>query len=245
MFVRDVNVLYSNKMLTYNMHQLLHLSLFVKRWGPLWATSAFSFENFNGFLVAFLHGTNNVGQELMNSIKIYEGFLALQYKIKRSEDTAKLRKNKFQTLGPQIEISNLSNYDKEQLRQLDFDLNNLKIYGKASVKGIMYTTQMYKQLKTNTYTVHVQLLNKKTIYGAIKFFFVLRNNVYMYLNLFSVLHKHMIYHRATMIKLKNILPIEESNEAIIINVQEIDFINPLTRVGDYICKSPNFLNKVL
>lgn len=34
LFVRDIKVLYSDRLLTYNTHQLLHLSLFVSRWVP-------------------------------------------------------------------------------------------------------------------------------------------------------------------------------------------------------------------
>ncbi|KAJ8668513.1 hypothetical protein QAD02_010176 [Eretmocerus hayati] len=48
-FVRDIASLYGDRMLTYNVHQLLHLVLYVLRWGPMWATSAFGFESYNSF----------------------------------------------------------------------------------------------------------------------------------------------------------------------------------------------------
>jgi len=51
MFVKQIPDLYNDRQLTCNVHQLLHLGISVKRWGPLWATSAFPFENYNsGFI---------------------------------------------------------------------------------------------------------------------------------------------------------------------------------------------------
>ena len=49
-FVRDIGTLYRKQYYLYNVHQLLHLPLYVRRWGPLWATSAFCFEGFNGLV---------------------------------------------------------------------------------------------------------------------------------------------------------------------------------------------------
>ncbi|CAD6233584.1 GSCOCG00012284001-RA-CDS, partial [Cotesia congregata] len=50
LFVSQIEELYGDRQLSYNVHQLLHLALCVKRWGPLQGTSAFSFENFNGYI---------------------------------------------------------------------------------------------------------------------------------------------------------------------------------------------------
>lgn len=44
LFVRDIGQLYREKDYLYNVHTLIHLPLYVRRWGPLWATSAFGFE---------------------------------------------------------------------------------------------------------------------------------------------------------------------------------------------------------
>ncbi|KAG0444238.1 hypothetical protein HPB47_014018, partial [Ixodes persulcatus] len=47
-FVDQVLRLYNTKMMTFNMHQLLHLAKSVRDLGPLWAHSAFVFETGNG-----------------------------------------------------------------------------------------------------------------------------------------------------------------------------------------------------
>jgi len=43
-----------------NVHNLSHLALIVKRGGPLWTNSCFSFEDENGTITDDLQGTNNV-----------------------------------------------------------------------------------------------------------------------------------------------------------------------------------------
>ncbi|CAD6208522.1 GSCOCG00010524001-RA-CDS, partial [Cotesia congregata] len=77
-FVKQTEILYSDRELSYNLHQLIHYPLIVERWGPLKHTSAFSFENFNGFLTHNTHGTKHLGQEIMNHLKIIEGIQVLK-----------------------------------------------------------------------------------------------------------------------------------------------------------------------
>lgn len=45
---------------TFNMHQLLHLGQNVINLGPLWCNSCFPFEDYNGDIRDFFHGTQNV-----------------------------------------------------------------------------------------------------------------------------------------------------------------------------------------
>lgn len=243
LFVRDIKNLYSDRLLTYNTHQLLHLPLFVQRWGPLWATSAFPFENYNGFLTNFLHSTNNVGQELVNSIKIYNGYLALQQMVEGSKTVASTQQNEFKVLGQKISLSTLHDSDKQMLER-HFQLSNLEIYSKATFRGRIYTTQLYKLLKTCSYNVDVHLQNQKILHGAIKFFFACDNNSFMLLNLFTIVHTQMIYHKSTGTKLEHILPIMETENLHIVNILEIEHMYLLTKVDDYICKHPYYFNKV-
>lgn len=63
-FVPDVSVLYGKQYLTFNVHQLRHLALSVKRWGPHWATWAFLFEDRNGELTRVAKGTQAIDKQL-------------------------------------------------------------------------------------------------------------------------------------------------------------------------------------
>ena len=50
--------------ITINTHNLLHLPDTVKRLGPLWAHSCFSFENANGELFKLFHGSQAVEKQV-------------------------------------------------------------------------------------------------------------------------------------------------------------------------------------
>ena len=41
-----------------------HLVDYVEGWGPLWAWSTFGFEDMNGTLMDFCHGTGNVCRQV-------------------------------------------------------------------------------------------------------------------------------------------------------------------------------------
>lgn len=45
-----------------------HLVDYVEGWGPLWAWSTFGFEDMNGTLMGFCHGTGNVCRQV-NTVK--------------------------------------------------------------------------------------------------------------------------------------------------------------------------------
>ncbi|XP_049925967.1 uncharacterized protein LOC126405952 isoform X2 [Epinephelus moara] len=71
-FVKDMKVLYGEENVSFNCHQLIHLKESVLNWGPLWATSAFSFERNNRYLREVLNGIGNDPQQ------ICQGFLLWQ-----------------------------------------------------------------------------------------------------------------------------------------------------------------------
>ena len=59
-FVGDMEILYGLISCTFNMHQLTHLADSVNNCGPLWATSAFTFEANNHMLLKMFSGTQYV-----------------------------------------------------------------------------------------------------------------------------------------------------------------------------------------
>ena len=73
-FYTLVPSLYPIEMLTANMHSLIHLTSFVKLWGPLWAYSMFGFENMNGYLKTTYHGTRQVVNQLISNLLLKQQF---------------------------------------------------------------------------------------------------------------------------------------------------------------------------
>lgn len=43
----------------------MHLAASVRDWGPLWATSTFPYESFNGRLLKFFNGTTHVSTQIV------------------------------------------------------------------------------------------------------------------------------------------------------------------------------------
>jgi len=64
-FVRNFEKLYGAKNVSFNVHLLMHLATSVRNWGPLWATSTFPFESFNGTLLKFFNGTTHVLDQIV------------------------------------------------------------------------------------------------------------------------------------------------------------------------------------
>lgn len=71
LFVVKMKALYGEENVTFNCHQLIHLTESVQNWGPLWATSTFSFERNNGNLRALLRS--------IPPQEMYKSFVLWQY----------------------------------------------------------------------------------------------------------------------------------------------------------------------
>ena len=61
-----------------------HLVDYVKGWGPLWAWSTFGFEDMNGTLMDFCHGTGNVCRQV-NELLCFE-FLNKDNEVERKKN---------------------------------------------------------------------------------------------------------------------------------------------------------------
>lgn len=66
-FVFQIPNLYGENFMKFNVHLLLHLSSHVRRWGSLWAWSAFPYEHYNGVIGNFFRGTQCVPQQILKT----------------------------------------------------------------------------------------------------------------------------------------------------------------------------------
>ncbi|XP_062247149.1 uncharacterized protein LOC133956257 [Platichthys flesus] len=76
-FVGAVQSLYGKEHMTFNVHSLLHLSKSVVHWGPLWAHSAFMFEDFNGYLLKQVKSSQAVPQQICKQVALSRAFPCL------------------------------------------------------------------------------------------------------------------------------------------------------------------------
>lgn len=73
LFVEKFESLYTLRNMSFNIHLLLHCIECVSRWGPLWAYSAYGFEDMNGKLLNMYNGTQAV------ELQILKKFFRIQY----------------------------------------------------------------------------------------------------------------------------------------------------------------------
>ena len=64
-FTFRFQILYGESAMTFNVHLLSHLAKSVRLWGPLWANSAFVFENANGNLLKLVQGTKGIPRQVV------------------------------------------------------------------------------------------------------------------------------------------------------------------------------------
>lgn len=77
-FYSLLSELYGINSCTLNSHSLIHLTYYVRQWGPLWTQSLFGFESFNGHLVSMIHSRHKIAEQLSFSIDVCHtiGFFA-------------------------------------------------------------------------------------------------------------------------------------------------------------------------
>ncbi|XP_064473705.1 uncharacterized protein LOC135388223 [Ornithodoros turicata] len=71
-FVFMVPSLYEERFVTFNVHQLLHLTATVQHLGPLWAHSAFVFEDGNGRLTKTVTAANGVALQIVERVVLHQ-----------------------------------------------------------------------------------------------------------------------------------------------------------------------------
>lgn len=77
--------LYDEKHCTLNAHLLIHLTKYVRLWGPLWTHSAFGFESMNGYITSMIHSKHKIADQLLFSIDVSNTLGTLQDQLVQTE----------------------------------------------------------------------------------------------------------------------------------------------------------------
>lgn len=80
-FTMQFEKLYGAANMTFNVHLLIHIATSVRNWGPLWATSTFSFESFNGTLLNYVHGTTHVPEQIVQRFLCWRSLTQKEEKV--------------------------------------------------------------------------------------------------------------------------------------------------------------------
>ncbi|KAE8738067.1 hypothetical protein FOCC_FOCC016463 [Frankliniella occidentalis] len=227
-FVRDLGKLYHNKFYTYNIHNLLHVTLLVKRWGPLWATSAFDFESYNGFITSHVHGTKHLGKELLNNIKIIQSLTVLENSLERlGRPKVKVQ------LGAAVDVELLPS-EKKLLEENC--ISDYCVYDRIKTDSDIFTSRMYDQHRKRANSLVEFDVNK---FGEI--LHLLRDRasgeILCLISVFKIKHIDIFFLEDSFYQLRHLLPIEDSNLLTLVPVSSI--ITKVIKAGNYLCLRPN------
>ena len=75
-FYQMIPEMYGDSTCTANFPSLIHVTQMVKQWGPLWTHSLFGFENMNGHLCKFFHGTRQILDQLVFCVTAHKSLFS-------------------------------------------------------------------------------------------------------------------------------------------------------------------------
>ena len=78
--------LYGEVNCTINAHLLLHLTHYVRLWGPLWTHSAIGFENKNGIVKNLSHSKYQVLNQIIFNVEVEQTLQLVHHKLAQCED---------------------------------------------------------------------------------------------------------------------------------------------------------------
>ena len=70
---------------TLNANLLIHLTKYVRLWGPLWTHLAFGFESMNGYITSMSHSKHKIADQLLFSIDVSNTLGTLQDQLVQTE----------------------------------------------------------------------------------------------------------------------------------------------------------------
>lgn len=240
-FVKEISRLYGSRELSYNVHQLTHLGLAVRRWGPLWATSAFPFEDQNGLIAKSIHGSRYLNTEIINNIKIAQGAKILRNKLEPIESNDEI----FSILGRRKTFK-LNAFQSNLLLFKGINEDVCSFYARAKIRNIVFTSTLYKTTKANSFTVKINFkddVNYK--YAIINCFIQFNDKFYLILQYLNLENNNKFVHDKTKSVVDHIIPFYVSNDFKIVDITEINSIKHIMQVGNYICKIINSYNTII
>jgi hypothetical protein len=237
-FVRDVGTLYGQVCYTYNVHTLLHVCDLVRKCGNLWATSAFPFETFNGFIAAQLHGTKHLCRELIININNAQGVATLGNLVSRSTQS-------FPRAPPlkEIEFLGKSHTPEELLSEEEMtalaDADYVRVYKRAKIITNIFSSKLYDldKKRSNSF-VQFKLGSSENNYGELICFLKSADSEdFCLLRSFEVKQDELIFHEDSRYVIRHLVPVRPSENYMVVPVQNV--LKKLLKIGMYLGIVPN------
>lgn len=164
--------LYNIKMMTFNVHQLLHLTKSVRELGPLWAHSAFVFESGNGRLVNCVTAAKGVPLQILERLCMAQEVELLPLTLSVSPHVKavcdKMTKHRLVQVSCEVDgatmlgqaklVSNLAACEEEALVEAGYSSTFLVgEYFRFVYQGNIYTSRQYTRERKSNSTVMIGL----------------------------------------------------------------------------------------
>ena len=197
-FCLMIDSLYGARYLTINSHLLLHAAESVRQLGPLWSSSCFSFEDYNGELTRLFHGTQHVATQINASVcfiqasashpdifsdadakKLFEEMSVkrpINLKFNLGVDTYSLGMSK------STKVANLSRIAKLALQEV-LSIGNMfdriVVFSRICKSGSVYHSRSYNRpAKRNSYTVLFSVpLQNYSSFGQVEYYVKVANDL--------------------------------------------------------------------
>jgi hypothetical protein len=169
-FVAQYELFYGIENMTCNVHQLLHLGDFVRNLGPLWTVSCAPFENMNGILKSFVHGTRYADLQVATAASLYMNLSVFKDRDLRPNGPVQVfcenlsRRQKRLNLVPitntvsaadkMVLLNPIPAFMRQVLETVCDRVGNVHLFKKAYFKRRLYMAQSYyRAKKTISYCV--------------------------------------------------------------------------------------------
>ncbi|XP_076851814.1 uncharacterized protein LOC143508558 [Brachyhypopomus gauderio] len=157
--------LYGAANMTFNVHLLTHIAASVRNWGPLWATSTFSFESFNGTLLHYFSGTTHVPEQIVKRFLCWRSLTQKAGKIMADANDGvknvfsdlinnKLSTSNSSSLNENVRVFGTPCHGKLSALQtiaiknlLGVTVRHCECYHRFIIKGILYHSSSNRGLK--------------------------------------------------------------------------------------------------
>jgi len=109
-FVSMIPELYGEEHVSFNIHLLTHIVDSVRCWGPLWASSAFVFEDANRQLLRWVHGANAVSRQIFRSYVVSKHLQPLAARYVEQYDNASVCQLLSRYSHKQVQCENVTRF---------------------------------------------------------------------------------------------------------------------------------------
>jgi len=240
-YVEQVGSLYRKQDLVYNVHSLLHLPLCVRRWGPLFATSAFRFEDFNGTLASMVHGTKHQAKEFVTNLNLARGICGLKWKVEQS---------RCETARGIVRLEKIRAASQDEMIPLrENNIVSVEVYDRCDYQGLTLTSRTYdeKVARANSFVL-VRNSPVSLNPGQILIFFRMSDGVvFCTLEMFRLSYLEVLVNFTPphLCRIEHLIPIDVNGkkEKLVCDLSSI--AEKLVKAGNFVCRRPNKFEKNL